>query len=327
MQAFQTRATLVNDGFYNAFPWVCKNAAGTLLGVYRKGTSHVAAGGKIVLQTSADVGDSWSGESVLFTPPGGAHDFRDPVVAKTATGRIILSYFDYQGGSPETDDLYVTYSDSAGVGGWITPYTVNRYTGFTCGSGTILPHSSGVILMTVYGGQTGDVFPPNRIGVVRSTDNAASFGALIDMGSGASPSGETCLVELPGGIVRAYTRQDVVNPGPIWTATSSDVGLTWSVWSALNWNTVPGRPAATITGPGNIITLMYRRTGDGGLAYRVCSDGSGTVFGGEQLVSALSSMYAGGGIVGAAANEVGYLAALENSASDCKVIFVRAQST
>lgn len=244
---------------------------------------------------------------------------------RTATGRIILNFFDYQGGSPEVDDLYVTYSDTDGAS-WITPFTVNQYAQYTCGSGTILQHSSGIVLMTFYGLNVGGTFPPSLIGVTRSTNYGTSWGAGISMGAGAQPSGETCLVELPNGTIRAFTRQDVVSPGPIYWADSPDVGLTWGSWTALPWNTIPGRPSCLLTSPSNFITLFYRRTGDGGAAYRYSAD-LGATWSQEFLVDALSSMYAGGCQLGGAHNGTGYVVSLEQSVSDCKTIYVTTATT
>lgn len=269
-----------------------------------------------MLKTSTDNGANWSGETTLFTPPAGAHDYRDPVIARTATGRIILNYFDYQGGSPEVDDLYVTYSDDGGVT-WAAPFTVNRYSNSTCGSGTILPHSTGPILMSIYGVQP--TFPPNLIGLVRSLDNGATWGSLISMGAGATPSGETAFVELPDGTVRAYTRQDAVSPGPIYQADSTDVGLTWGSWTALPWNTIPGRPfVCRFPDPSRSMVIWYRKTGTGGQVYRV-SNNLGVTWGPETIVRNVSGMYSGGSMLTPKIMGVAY--ATENTINNTQVDF------
>lgn len=237
----------------------------------------------------------------------------------------MLGCFDHQGVDETEQDVPLqSISDDAGETFTpLAPIVGPFYTFWTALGGAVFQHSSGVCLLSLYGRNLDDP-DNNRWGVARSTDNCNTWGPLIDNGHAA---GEACFIEFANGTVRAYVRLSPASAGePIYYSDSADVGLTWSALAPLGWNTIPGPPRVWRTTPSGLITIVYRRVGDGAAMYRLCSDGTGTNFGSPELIEALSQQHAAGSRITTDRDSVGYLVGLENSVTDCKVIFIRTHS-
>lgn len=298
------------------------NAAGDLLAVYREGATHTTNDGKVTLQKSVNAGATWGAKSYPYSPAAG-HDYRDVSIVRTATDRLILNFFDEDaGGLPLgiltgiSDDGGATWAALPAI---LTPYSASANRGAT--SGAILKHSSGALIMPVYGRNTGDT--GDRWGVLRSTNNGASYGALVNVSAQNGDYNEATLIELPDGTIHAYVRQET-SPGPIYRWTSTDAGVTWAGPTALGFNTNPGRPTAIIFGLGTTppIILLYRKPGTSAAVYRVSLD-LGATWGAEQTYSATVSVYAGGFTLRGGAL-VAIAQALEIGASQANIAFTLA---
>lgn len=291
----QQASTVIADGKYNAFPWCAQNTAGTILAVYREGASHISTDGKIALQSSSDGGYTWSAKSFIASPSA-SRDYRDPGICLTASGRLIVNFFEYDG----TNELgvFTVHSDDGGttwsaLSSRLTPYTDPTRAGGCAGA--ILQHSSGELIMPVYGFNSGDT--SDRMGVLRSGDDGATWGSLVNVSAQNGNFNEASMVELPDTTVQIYVRQET-NPGPIYRATSSNVGVSWSALGSLGFNGTPGRPAAIIYRTGGSqgasppIMLRYRST-TATSVYRFSTD-LGATWGAETVYSGSPDEYAGG---------------------------------
>ena len=103
------------------FPDLVVAGSGELLLVYRWASSHVGTRGDIRMKRSADGGQTWSGEQVIAT--NASWDLRDPSIVKLSTGRLVLSYFTYDGAGSLVVGTETRTSDTDGAA-WAAPVSV-----------------------------------------------------------------------------------------------------------------------------------------------------------------------------------------------------------
>lgn len=287
--------------------------------VYRKGASHTSVDGKIILQSTSDYGVTWSGETILATPAAG-HDYRDPGIVRTATGRLLVTFFDYDG--TFSRGLLTMKSDNAAASWSSLSSLIIPYTGAAKGGSTasVLQHSSGALLWPVYGYNTGNV--GIGCGLLRSTDNGDTWGALIAVTTNTDDYSEWCLYEKPDTTVVGYVRQDSINqpdPVAIFKTASSDAGLTWAAVASLGFNTRPGKPFALLSRVTRTLYLWYRGYSPDLSACVWRSSSDLATFGSQQTYSASIYEYAGGSAM--AGDDVGFAISFDNGANRADIKF------
>ncbi len=315
---FVRQVELAGDGKYNAFPYLCVDLTGKIWACYREGTAHLNNGSKVVIQTSTDVGATWTGKTTLITGAAG-HDVRDPSICCTSTGRLIINYFEYIPlGSPQFPNLLTIYSDDNGAS-WSSPAALSPFTQENATSGGILQHSSGVLLWPIYGQNTGDT--EDRAAVIRSSDNGASWSSPIYMSAASGGYSEMTFVEFADGRIAAFVRNnDSSGHGFIYRADSTDQGVTWTSLASLGFAAFAGRPSALLFPESQALILWYRNTTSPfKAAYRYSFD-LGVTWSAEVLYSNLQYEYGGGYALGP--NLVGEVVALENGSSVSDVWFL-----
>lgn len=303
-----TPVTLVSDGTYNAWPWVTAISASNYIAVYRTGATHTSIDGRVVYQLSTDAGATWGAKTAILTPAGG-RNYDDASVVKTRTGRLFVNTFQDDG--TNFYGINTAYSDNGGTS-WAAGPTLTPYDTVQATSGACLQHSSGALIMPVYGKNSGDT--DYRNGVQRSITDGLSFGGLITIGAQNSGYNEMTLIELPNGTIQAYVR----NGASIYLSQSTDAGLTWSALAALSFTVAPGRPAAVVGSPDPVITLFYRQVTTQKPAWRSSLD-SGVTWGPEFVYSNSVSQYSGGYSLGPSL--FGLVTGLEVAAGDSRISF------
>ncbi len=315
---FVRQVELEGDGKYNAFPYLCVDLTGKIWACYREGTAHINNGSKVVIQTSTDIGATWTAKTTLITGAAG-HDVRDPSICCTATGRLIINYFEYVPlGSPQFPNLLSIYSDDNGAS-WSSPDALSPFTQENATSGGILQHSSGVLLWPIYGQNTGDT--EDRAAVMRSSDNGDSWSSPIYLSAASGGYSEMTFVEFADGSISAFIRNnDSSGHGFIYRADSTDQGVTWTSLSSLGFAAFAGRPSALLFPETQALILWYRNiTSPFKAAYRYSFD-LGVTWSAEVLYSNLQYEYGGGYALGP--NLVGEVVALENGGSLSDVWFL-----
>lgn len=293
-----------SDGRYNAFPWPVRKNNGDIVAVYRSGTNHLDAGGLIAVKTGTSGGAAWGVKSYIATPsPPTSYDWRDPSVAATRTHRWLVNFFDYHVAVPEVmPPLWTMYSDNEG-GVWSTPTPTTLFSKYTATTAAALQHSSGALVMPVYGQDTGDT--TDRFGVAISYDDSVTWPTLVKVTAANSSYTEASLIELPDHSIVAFIRNDVF--GDVSLSRSTDVGLTWSTLVAQGWTGIGGRPAAVTIPSSNVVVCWYRAAGNHA-AYRISLDGTHT-WGAEQTYDTKTYEYAGGVVLGD--NLAGFLVSVD----------------
>jgi hypothetical protein len=240
-------------GPYQAFPDACRLANGDLAVVFYAGYGHVSlpnaewpTGGRICLVRSSDEGRTWTPPRVIFDDP---EDNRDPHIAQLADGTLICSFFSLRQVAGQYQLLGVqlaksrdgglTWSEEAEtiVPGWATSAPVREI--------------DGGYLLGIYYEAGGVAYG----GVTRSTDQGRTWSEPIpiDRDSGVYLDAETDVLRLRDGRLFAALRSSQVN---MHTATSDDLGLTWSA-------------VADIGFPGHSPHLTRLSTGEVLLTHRV----------------------------------------------------------
>jgi len=163
--------------------------------------------------------------------------------------------------------------------------------------------------MPVYG--RNGVEASDQMGVIRSSDNGASWGSLVQVTGASANMNEATLIQVGGGNVRAYIREET-DPAPIHTALSTDSGATWGAVSALSWNVRPKRPAAIRSQLSGTIFLMYMQTGTSFPAYRYSID-NGASWSSEVAYSVTGFYEYMGGIARPSTDQIAAFVSMENT--------------
>lgn len=187
------------------FPDLVVSGSGELFLVYRWASSHVGTRGDIRMKRSADGGQTWSGEQVIAT--NASWDLRDPSVAKLSTGRLVLSYFTYDGSGSLVVGTETRTSDTNGTT-WAAPVSVpSTITRAATSAKIIEVRGTGDLIIPLYGKQGADT--KNSIVLVRSTTGGASWTGnqkTVAAGSGTVDWTEPAVAELEDGHLRILAR-------------------------------------------------------------------------------------------------------------------------
>jgi len=245
------------DAEYYAFPSVCRLAGGDLVCVFYLGTGHISPDGHVALVRSSDQGRTWTKPEIVVDTP---LDDRDPSIMQTRTGRIIVSFFVYDGSKAdraERTSPRVHYACS-GDGGrtFSKPKPLDIPWNWSATSDEILQLSDGTLLMPIYGRKKGDV--KDRAAVVFSRDDGESWSrdpvTIAYDESGRIDFQEPALEVLPDGKIICSLRTTGVDYHA-YQCESVDGGKTWS------------RPADTLL-RGQAANLLYHSSGVLFHAYR-----------------------------------------------------------
>lgn len=168
-----TPATVVDDGYYNGFPFPIMLSNGTIVSIYKKSTDH-AGKGPMTFASSFDGGDTWSEFQIVVGTT--AIECAALSVGLLPSGRICIAYQD--------DELYTSikfaYSDDEGAT-WVYAGSLSFGAGYSSSPSPVkmIVMPSGKIRMGYY--KFGLGANPAIIGFIVSTNNGASwsFGETI----------------------------------------------------------------------------------------------------------------------------------------------------
>lgn len=313
-----TPVTIIDDGKYNAFPDMCVHT-GVLWCVYRTADTHTSINGQIAVQKSTNGGPTWGAQTIIAPTPPAGHDWRDPCIVNTRTGKEIIAHMDYPSGGPYPEGPYVMTSTDGG-GAFTSTALLTLASGFTqsCAPMRFLQHSTGPLVMSLYGQDTGDT--DDRPAFTRSTDDAVTWGSVIRAGTASCGLSESGLIELADGSIHALLRSST-DPGSIWDIHSTDVGLTWSSPAALSlgFSVTPGHPGTARMPVSGTTVIFYRHTG-GSATYWTYSEDDLATWAPGILFSSDTYVYAGG--VPLVNDFIGFAVSTQQSVSVAKIQFV-----
>lgn len=245
-----TPTEIASTSTYDAFGVMLRMTTGTLMYVYRQGSSHFGPGdyGVIRARTSTDDGATWSAATTIASEA--SVDLRNVGGGVTSTGRLVVFFTRYQpDGSPTWLSMERIYSDDNG-GTWSTslpldtgPYAWTIFSTY----GAMITTDNGKLLMSWYGNTASTYYCL----AATSDDNGANWSAPIVVISGAAAGSsnskytEWCAVSLGAGAVLGLVRAD--NGTAFTQVISQDNGLTWTslglttfdTWSSASPNTPP----------------------------------------------------------------------------------------
>jgi hypothetical protein len=215
-------ATDGGNGGYEAFPDVTRLADGRLMTVFYEGYTHISPptasypnGGRVMYATSSNEGASWSAPAVLYDT---SQDDRDPSITQLADGRLLSTYFTYNGGGLGT---YIVESSNGGAT-WSAPRQLAPSPYYV--SAPVRRLSTGRLALGLYSEPVGQTA---HGAVTLSDDGGATWTSPIDIpnSSGANLDAETDLIELKNGNLWALQRS---SGSPAQSSLSTDRGESWS---------------------------------------------------------------------------------------------------
>ncbi|HYN95465.1 MAG TPA: sialidase family protein [Pilimelia sp.] len=220
------------------FPDVVRLPDGRLLATYREGAGHLSRDGRICTASSEDGGATWAPPRVAVDGP---YDDRDPKLAITRDGTLLLSYFIIDWGTEPRHTPLGTYVRRSVDGGdsWAEPVpvesvmagvggrTADGYAlGWACSHGAAVELPDGDLLLPLYGTVADDRW--QRATVVRSTDGGRTWPVAGEVPVAAAADvhfQEPTLTVLPDGQVVALIRTTVEHA---YLSRSTDGGRSWS---------------------------------------------------------------------------------------------------
>jgi hypothetical protein len=223
--------TIVDDGFYNAWPVIGRAANGTLLLGYTKANNHHADdSGRAVLRISSTEGVTWGSEIVVCDLPS---DWVSVFgLGVTPTGRVIASLWKDRTGVAGSGRAGLVYSDDHGLtwSAWVdvpTSFAVQSYA-----TGPVVTAADGALLIPLEGTSSGN-YSNHSMHMRRSYDNGLTWAGEVVIASRAAtgrPYFESKLVRMPSGVIHCLHRcGDGIDDGPFahFVSTSLDDGFSW----------------------------------------------------------------------------------------------------
>lgn len=248
MSPSSVHAALPQSGrSHNAFPGVTKLPDGRYLASWRAASGHSVIDGVAVCSWFTQ-GLGWSPVEQIDTDEA-TGDVRD-VGLSVDGSKVILTFYHRSADETVRESYFKTSIDNGAT--WTPrteiPFGWNDYT-FISAPMTVLPDGSW--LAGAYGRNVGEA--KQRIGVVRSTDQGATWGVRVDL-TGEGDYSEINMISLGGPGVLALIRQ---TPEARWmlSATSADNGVTWT--TPVNAFLGEGNPHMTRLRDGRVI-VVYR---------------------------------------------------------------------
>ncbi len=243
-----------NSQRYTTFPDVKRLPDGRLLCVFRDASfpqqvRHIEADARIVGALSRDAGRHWTAPFVIYDHPSCQND---PSVAVLRDGRLLLTFFNWDGLSADHvarhKPPFARKVDRGAWGAYAQPGGVHLLAGkskpvvwdkralhvggtatrLLATSSSILETRSGALLLPVYG-RTPER-PVDRAGVFRSTDSGKTWGRQIPIA--VDPAGkiamqEPALAETGKGRIVALLRTAKAGDH-LYMTRSADDGISWS---------------------------------------------------------------------------------------------------
>ncbi len=285
---------IAQDGGHLAFPSIARRSDGGWILVYRQGSTHVDATGRIVKRYGSPDGRTWSEPETLVDTDG--IDDRDPSVARLADGRLVVTWFQYRpqrvGSSTlvlhetffvESADDGVTWSEPVQVtsGVMTAPDGAHLDSGghWVDGAGDpIVVHASSAPLVDTEDGWV----LPNYGGQALNLDAVASC-RRSEVSLFVRPGGAGAWTErpvLPGALPNVWLQEPALLVTPegrwilqartAWGATpstmghlaqsiSTDGGATWSPWEALGF---VGHAPDLARAPNGVLFSAFREIDD-----------------------------------------------------------------
>lgn len=243
------------------FPSVVKLRDGRLLVVYYDSPEHVSPLGRISMVQSRDDGRTWSPPRVVVDTP---FDDRDPSLAITRTGRLLLSYFVSDSSTATSAGVFVARSDDDGAT-WSEPVRVETAIAGGATSSKIIEAANGDLLIPLYGSSNGGV--NSRVTMVRSRDGGRTWPRREEVEIAASPGISFMEPALAAADGRMLVVMRTDRPDNLaYAARSLNGGATWSEPSpfgiaaqASELVPLPGEPAMTLA---HVWADWSRRYGD-----------------------------------------------------------------
>jgi hypothetical protein len=210
------------------FPAVAKLGNGELLVAYYDSPEHVSPDGRIALVRSRDGGRTWSVPHIAVDTP---LDDRDPSVAVTRNGRVLLSYFTRTGDEAAPGAVFVVRSDDNGET-WSAPAPVDAPLAGAATSARIVEMANGDLLIPIYGVAAGQA--TSRAAIVRSRDGGLTWprDQAVEIGATPGISFQEPALAVIDGRVLAVMRTDAAD-NAAYETHSIDGGRTWSQPAAI----------------------------------------------------------------------------------------------
>lgn len=230
-QPSPTAGSNLANGTYDAFGITCVFPSGKVMMIYRQGNTHVDDPGSendfgiIVSRTSTDGGKTWSGTTTIRSVAN--EDLRNLGGGVTPSGRCVLAFYRYNADTSLASNALMT-SDDEGVT-WSSPTEITAGVAYSPYGGLITIGDNKVAL-PLYGGGTGRI--------LISSDDFATWGSSIAIGSASPTRSETSIVYLGGSTILALGRvEDVSGTVSFRQHKSTDNGATWTDQGATAFDT------------------------------------------------------------------------------------------
>jgi hypothetical protein len=241
------------DAAHSAFPGVVVLRNGSLVMVYRQGTDHATSrDGHIRKAFSTDQGRTWTGSSVVMTPPVGT-DLRDPSVSLSRDGtKIYLTYFKATAISAATGVFFRTSTDGGNT--WSAEVRVDNQS-YAAVSAPAVELDTGTLVVPWYGKAGGEGF--DSVWTAKSTDGGVNWtNTRILNGQTSSTNFQEPWISMKPGTqigVMAYRYNTNASIG---TSTTADNTVNWSGAVARFAGT--GRPTIWWAND-TTVAVIYRR--------------------------------------------------------------------
>lgn len=292
---------------HSAFPGAALAPDGTLVVVFRGGTSHTSGDGRVRRVESRDRGQTWSTATTVPVPVSPGQDLRDPYIAylRDAAGQVheYLTYF-------------VATATNAAAGAYVivdggTPVRIDPNLPYAAVSGPVVRMPDGRLATAFYGRQGGETVDTAWVAVSANQGASWTSNRVLNAIGAGIPTPEPWLV-VDGATVHLFARwgtyqiaqRSTQNSAASWdTARVTIVGCT-------------GRPSATVTAAGTVVM--------------VCRDARGGSWGGAQTAYSLdhTAHWAWGPRLGGVAGQVmTYAAPVEVLSGVVAVPFAIEEST